>query len=145
MLSAVTNLLTPPAHPTWQGNMPRRITDGSVLYALSEDSARLWLHVRPVCGGVDDGSVPCVLSEDSETPLAKFLVLEQRRPGRRRSGGDAATTAAGGNTTRRRSGVEGQNHLDIRQARGVEGGGAEANSERILMASRRTEAHGGPR
>ena len=41
--------------------------------------------------------------------------------------------------------AEGQNHLDITATGGVEGGGAEANSERILMASRRTEAHGGPR
>ena len=41
--------------------------------------------------------------------------------------------------------AEGQNHLDISHEGGVEGSGAEANSERILMASRRTEAHGGPR
>ena len=40
----------------------------------------------------------------------------------------------------------GREHDERRAAsRGVEGGGAEANSERILMASRRTEAHGGPR
>ena len=37
----------------------------------------MWLHVQPVSGGVDDGSVLHVLSEDSEAPLAECIA--QRR------------------------------------------------------------------
>ena len=60
--------------------------------------------------------------------------------------GDAAQPKKKNKRGKRSGSQAGQTHDERRAAsRGVEGGGAEANSERILMASRRTEAHGRPR